>query len=62
MSVNGLGGCWIESDVPLTDGAELTLFVWREFCERPEPPAVQGQSVEQVITALRAAFAVQFAG
>lgn len=21
---------------PLTDGAELTLFVWREFCERAE--------------------------
>lgn len=52
---------WIESDIPQTDGAELTLFVWREFCERPEPPAIQGQSVDQVITALRAAFAGQCA-
>ena len=25
----------------LTDGAELTLFVWREFCERADPPAVR---------------------
>ena len=24
-----------------TDGAELTLFVWREFCERADPPAVR---------------------
>ena len=26
---------------PLTDGAELTLFVWREFCERADPPAAR---------------------
>lgn len=39
----------------LTDGAELTLFVWREFGESPTPP-VQGESVQQVIARLRAAF------
>lgn len=36
-----------------TDGAELTLFVWREFCERAEPPLTKGPSVMQVIELLR---------
>ncbi|GLZ86476.1 HIT family protein [Metapseudomonas resinovorans] len=40
----------------VTDGAELTLFIWREFCERPDPPAIQGPGVEAVIERLRAAF------
>lgn len=40
----------------LTDGAELTLFVWREFCERPDPPPSSGVTVEQTITRLREAF------
>ncbi|UZJ59138.1 hypothetical protein OKW98_21640 [Pseudomonas sp. KU26590] len=39
-----------------TDGAELTLFLWREFCERPDPPSIQGPSIEQAITVLRQAF------
>ncbi|MDH4564211.1 HIT family protein [Pseudomonas sp. BN411] len=39
-----------------TDGAELTLFVWREFCERPDPPAIQGPGRGEVIERLRAAF------
>lgn len=39
-----------------TDGAELTLFIWREFCERPDPPAIQGPVVDAVIARLRAAF------
>ena len=43
----------IENESPQTDGAELTLFVWREFCERPDPPPVQGPSVDQVIAILR---------
>ncbi|MBB2796621.1 UNVERIFIED_ORG: diadenosine tetraphosphate (Ap4A) HIT family hydrolase [Rhizobium pisi] len=38
-----------------TDGAELTLFVWREFCERAEPPRVEGRSVTQTIELLREA-------
>ncbi|OWO92468.1 HIT family protein [Rhizobium esperanzae] len=38
-----------------TDGAELTLFVWREFCERAEPPPVQGRSVAETIELLRRA-------
>ncbi|MFK8328700.1 HIT family protein [Pseudomonas sp. BJa5] len=45
----------IDSALAQTDGAELMLFVWREFCERPEPPPVQGPSVDQVIAALRTA-------
>ncbi|AWY38473.1 HIT family protein [Pseudomonas putida] len=40
----------------MTDGAELTLFVWREFGESPEPPSIQGPSVEQTIERLRLAF------
>ncbi|ARQ57175.1 MULTISPECIES: HIT family protein [Rhizobium] len=38
-----------------TDGAELTLFVWREFCERALPPQVEGRSVTQTIELLREA-------
>jgi diadenosine tetraphosphate (Ap4A) HIT family hydrolase len=40
-----------------TDGAELTLFIWREFGEREHPPAIEGPPVAQVIERLRAAFA-----
>lgn len=38
----------------LTDGAELTLFVWREFGESLMPPVIKGLSVKQVIGSLRA--------
>ncbi|MCA1444573.1 HIT family protein [Ensifer sp. IC4062] len=38
---------------PGTDGAELTLFIWREFCERPNPPPIEGPSVPETITLLR---------
>ncbi|MGH6773237.1 HIT family protein [Brucella tritici] len=41
-----------------TDGAELTLFVWREFCERAEPPSTKGPSVTQVIELLRNAVSI----
>jgi len=40
----------------VTDGAELTLFVWREFCERPDPPPAPGLTTEQTIERLRQAF------
>jgi len=43
----------LDNAVPQTDGAELTLFVWREFCERPDPPPVQGPSIDQTINMLR---------
>jgi diadenosine tetraphosphate (Ap4A) HIT family hydrolase len=36
-----------------TDGAELTLFVWREFCERAVPPPIKGPSVTETIAILR---------
>lgn len=42
-----------QSPQPATDGAELLLYVWREFCERPDPPQVPGVSVDAVIPALR---------
>ena len=42
-----------------TDGAELTLFIWREFGESPTPPVVQGASVREVIRCLRTEFNTQ---
>jgi diadenosine tetraphosphate (Ap4A) HIT family hydrolase len=36
-----------------TDGAELTLYVWREFCENPSPPPVSGPPVHEVIERLK---------
>jgi diadenosine tetraphosphate (Ap4A) HIT family hydrolase len=38
---------------PATDGAELTLFIWREFCERANPPPIEGPSVAEATTLLR---------
>jgi len=40
-----------------TDGAELTLFIWREFCERSSPPRVAGPSIDEAIALLRAGLA-----
>lgn len=40
----------------LTDGAELTLFIWREFCESQTPPANQGLTIAETISALRTRF------
>src|SRR5471030_1144782 len=45
-----------ENAQSLTDGAELTLFIWREFGEKPEPPATQGPMINQVIEGLRRSF------
>ncbi|MBV4536006.1 MULTISPECIES: HIT family protein [Pseudomonas] len=46
----------LDSALAQTDGAELMLFVWREFCERPLPPPVQGPGVAEVVATLRSAF------
>ncbi|MEM7463401.1 MAG: HIT family protein [Pseudomonadota bacterium] len=35
------------------DGADLTLFVSRAFCESRNPPAIEGPSVARVIAELR---------
>lgn len=40
-----------------TDGAELTLFIWREFGERTHPPTIPGRTITQVVSLLRKAFA-----
>ena len=37
----------------LFDGAEMTLFVWREFCEGSTPPFVTGPSVSEVVASIR---------
>jgi diadenosine tetraphosphate (Ap4A) HIT family hydrolase len=41
-------------DADETDGAELTLYVWREFCESPAPPPISGPSVHEVVEQLKA--------
>jgi diadenosine tetraphosphate (Ap4A) HIT family hydrolase len=38
------------------DGAELTLYVWREFCESPNPPPIPGPSVAESIHLLKQRF------
>lgn len=35
-----------------TDGAELTLYVWREFCENPNPPPISGPPIREVVARL----------
>jgi diadenosine tetraphosphate (Ap4A) HIT family hydrolase len=35
------------------DGAELTLFIWREFCERINPPPIAGPAIDETIAMLR---------
>jgi diadenosine tetraphosphate (Ap4A) HIT family hydrolase len=40
-------------DADETDSAELTLYVWREFCESPAPPPISGPSVHEVVEQLR---------
>ncbi|WP_411966575.1 HIT family protein [Mesorhizobium sp. ES1-3] len=45
---------------PATDGAELTLFVWREFCEREDPPSILGPSVHEAIEMLRENITARF--
>lgn len=47
---------YAENAFSATDGAELTLFIWREFGENPTPPKTQGPSVEDVIKILRSEF------
>jgi diadenosine tetraphosphate (Ap4A) HIT family hydrolase len=37
-----------------TDGAELTLYVWREFCENPVPPKISGPPIHEVVERLKA--------
>jgi diadenosine tetraphosphate (Ap4A) HIT family hydrolase len=36
-----------------TDGAELTLYIWREFCENPVPPPVSGPPIHEVVERLK---------
>ena len=36
-----------------TDGAELTLYVWREFCENPLPPPISGPPIHEVVARLK---------
>ena len=36
------------------DGAEMTLFIWREFAESLTPPQIEGPTVPEAIQLLRA--------
>ena len=42
------------TDAGDTDGAEMTLYVWREFCESKNPPEASGPSIDTVVQQLRA--------
>ena len=46
------------SDAPF-DGAEMTLYIWREFCESSTPPAVVGPSVAEVVASIRTRWSEQ---
>jgi diadenosine tetraphosphate (Ap4A) HIT family hydrolase len=46
-------------DADGTDGAELTLYVWREFCESPIPPPISGPSIHEVVERLKALMPAQ---
>ena len=35
------------------DGAEMTLFIWREFCESRNPPVIHGPSVQEIVETVR---------
>ena len=48
-----------DADREETDGAELTLYVWREFCESATPPAIQGLSIREVVERLRTRLSAQ---
>lgn len=44
-------------DASETDGAEMTLYVWREFCESANPPKISGPPIDEVVKQLRALLA-----
>jgi len=35
------------------DGAEMTLFIWREFAESLKPPQIRGPTIQEIVTLLR---------
>ncbi len=47
-----------DPNIDETDGAELTLFVWREFCESSNPPSVYGPSIADVVAQLKVILSV----
>lgn len=38
------------------NGAEITLYVWRDYCRNPSPPPIPGPSVDDVIARAKAFF------
>ena len=38
------------------DGASLTLFIWREYCEKASPPVCPGPSVIEAVATIRRGF------
>lgn len=41
---------------PEPDGADLTRFIWREYCENPSPPPCSGPSISEAIAMIRRGF------
>lgn len=42
-----------EGNDAMYDGAEMTLFIWREFCESPTPPGIHGLSIPDIVARVR---------
>ena len=48
-----LDGLSAAGGMPRTDGAQLTLFIWREFCEQAARLRPEGPTVAEAIALLR---------
>jgi diadenosine tetraphosphate (Ap4A) HIT family hydrolase len=49
LQTPGYGG----GETDWADGADLTLYIWREFCESTCPPEIAGPSIGEVVGRLR---------
>lgn len=49
-------GVYEDGSDPTFDGADMTLFIWREFCESGNPPEIHGRSVREVVEMVRGRF------
>jgi len=52
--LKNLQSCARDPDDEETGGAELMLYVWREFRESPTPPPISGLSIDEVVERLKA--------
>ena len=46
-------GVYDDGSDAIFDGAEMTLFIWREFCESKTPPEIIGPSVQEAVRMIK---------